>query len=457
MNEINLFVPFLFLLIFVLPYLNKVKSISEYVQSTSKLGLSESAPLLLAHLVKGFMILIAFQFISRHNLTLGVLLCTILFPITVLYEKWIHSAISTHLNNPNQTPLTYFKAKSSRIAFYGILFIMASIAFFAFFAEITWMTLSISYLFQVSRGVIFISLLFLAYVYAIAGGLSVLVRVSRVMMIFSFFVLICLLLYTYLTNGIYSIYNNWMRMQSPVSTITFPKVSHVSLWFLAILFVYVGYLLTNLSLWHINFSMKENRIKTIYSCTSFCFTSLLMTLMMIVVFVLSSQPDHTSSVNQMLHTLSHHAPFFAYLLIMALLSIGLMSAFVSLKSIIDACVLALHTEQKENPKLFRGIYLTSCGLLLLLFIVLRPTHTFLFTCIKLFSLLCIVSIPTYSLIMLSKQKITVLRLLPLTIGFLTGLCLFTQPSSLLADLFWSFSVSLSLQLFLLLCQKFLHK
>lgn len=458
MNENGLIVLYLLLLISALPFLSREASISGYIQGYEKLGLHEGTPLLLSHLFKGFMIFMLFQFISNGSLIWSVLFSLFIFPITVLYEKWIRTAIMRHLNNPNQTPLTFFRERAAgRHAFRFILLIMALISFFAFISEITWMTLLIANLFQVSERWTFISLLFLVYVYAVAGGFAAIRKVSQLLNVFTFFTLVCLLLYAYLTNGIYSIYHRWTMQQVRLNPNFFSGFGNQGLWLFVMICVYFGYLLTNLSLWHISFSMKESRIRTIYKCAVFCFSSLIVTLMMIAVFVQTITPGHASSLIRSLHALSRFAPFFTYFLIAALLSISLISAIVSLKSMMDAFLLSLQDTQNENRLFFKKIYAVSLFLLIVLFAVIQPSMALLVTSIKTFSLLCIASIPSFSLLMLSKKKISGFRLLPVLLGFLAGFYLFSTPLPFLLDLCWSLTISTSLQFLIWISQVSLQK
>lgn len=458
MNENGLIIPYLLLLISALPFLSREVSISAYIQGNKKLGLHEGTPLLLSHLLKGSMIFFLFQFISNSSLIWGILFTLFIFPFTILYEKWIRTAIRRHLNNPNHTPLTFFRERSAgRYSFHFILLIMALISLFAFLSEITWMTLLTANLFQVSERWVFLSLLFLVYVYAVAGGFSAIRKVSRLLNVFTFFIVVCLLLYAYLTNGIFSIYHRWTMQQARFDPDLFSSFGTQSLWLFVMISVYFGYLLTNLSLWHISFSMKENRIRTIYRCAVFCFASLIVTLMMIAVFARTTDHGHLSTLISVLNALSHFAPFFAYFLIASLLSIGLISAIVSLKSIMDAFLLIHQDRQNENHRFFKKVYAGSLLLLIVLFAVVRPSMGLLFTSIKLFSLLCIASIPSFSLVMLSRKKISGFGLLPVLSGFLAGLYLFSTPQPILFDLCWSLMISVSLQFFIWICQVSLQK
>lgn len=442
MNEDALIIPYLLLLISALPYLSRETSIPAYIQGSKRLGLHEGTPLLLSHLLKGFMIFMFFQFISNKSLIRGILFTLFMLPMMVLYEKWIRAAGRRHLNNPNHTPLTFFRERAAdQYTFHLILLIMTLISFFAFLSEITWMTLLAVNLFQVSERWVFLSLLFLVYVYAVAGGFAAIKKVSRLLNVLIFFTMVCLLLYAYLTNGIFSIYRNWTIEQGRLGPDFLSGFGTQCLWLFVMISIYFGYLLTDLSLWHISFSMKENRMRTIYRCAVFCFASLIVTLMMIAVFVRTTDHRQASTLISVLDALSHSAPFFAYFLAVSLFSIGLIGAIVCLKSIMDAFLLIHQDTQNTDRRFFKKIYAGALLFLIVLFAALHPSMTLLFTSIKIFSLLCIASIPSFSLLMISEKKVNGFKLLPVCSGFLAGLYLFSTPRSILLDLCWSLLIS----------------
>ncbi|TGA98513.1 hypothetical protein E4665_08320 [Sporolactobacillus shoreae] len=457
MNNNDLFLLYLLLLIFALPFLNRKESISDYVTCRPKLGLNEGTLLLLSHLLKGFMILILFQFISGRNLFWGIIFNLILFPVILLFEKWIRSLMAVHLNTPNHTSLTFFRERSTLHAYHCLLAIMALVAFFAFTAEITWMSLITANIFHIPQQLVCVALVYLIYVYAVIGGFSAIAKASRLLIVFAFGTIACLLLYIYLTNGINTVYQNWMMKQQPLKFNFFSDIFDQGLWFFMMICVYYGYLLTNLSLWHVNFSLRVNRIRAIYRNAIFCFASLIITLMMIGIFAQSIDTSRTSSLNGIFYTLSRYSFFFTLLLTASLLCIGLISSMVSLKSIMDAFLLSLPDSGDHDRQFFKNVYLTALGLLLILSVILQPSYSILILSAKLFSLLCVVSIPCFSLIMISREKVSLIRLLPAGAGLAVGLYFFILSFPLLSGLFWGLITSLCLQTVLWLCHVSLQR
>ncbi|RYL92522.1 hypothetical protein EWI07_09320 [Sporolactobacillus sp. THM7-4] len=455
-NENSLILPYLLLLFLVLPYLNRVSSVFDYIEPNVKFGLHDGTFLLLAHLFKGFFILILFEFIAGHHFIWGALFSIITFLITILFEKFIRYSISVHLNNPNHTGLTFFKDRTGNYAFYVILTTMGLIAFVALMAEITWTTLLIPQVFNLSQKWVLISLLFLLYVYAVVGGLEAIGKVSRVLIFFIFFTIVCLLLYVYLTNGIYSIYHNWTQQKSINQSRLFSKNQEPYMWFLMIPVIF-GYLLTNLSLWHIRFCMKENRVKTIYTSAAFCWASLMITLMMIAVYAQTTGWDIPSFVSQIPQEMPHSSTFFISLLVMVVISISLVSSMVGVKSIMDTFLLFIIKNEKVDRSFLKRLYISSLGPVMLLFAILRPTTALLYTCVRIFTALCVVSVPTFLLFVISREKVTMVKVLPLFIGILACLFFFNSPLSPLFSLYLSLLFSLSLQFIIWICQIILHK
>lgn len=453
MNNNDLFLLYLLLLIFSLSSLTHKEYISDYIACKTKLGLNDGTLLLLSHLLKGFMIFILFQYMSSSNLLWGIVFSFSLFPMTYLFEKWIRSHILVHLNTPNHTPMTFFKERSTPYAYRCLLCIMASIAFFSFLAEMTWMSMMAADLFQIPSRLILFALIYLAYVYAVIGGFPAIAKVSRLLIVFTFGAVACLLLYFYLTNGVKTIYQNWIIHMGRFEYSSFSDISSQGIWLIMIICIYYGYLLTNLSLWHVNFSLKENRIKGIYRIATFCFAGLIIALILIEIFVQSILFQENLPINEMVHLLSRYSYFFTLMLIASSLSVGLMSSMVSLKSIMDAFLLSLSEQRNYGVSFFKNIYLVTLALLLMLCMIIEPTYPTLMLSIQLFALLCVVTIPGFSLIIFSAQKITLIKMLPTFIGFLMGIILLLYHFSFLSSLFWGLVTSLCLQI-LILCVKY---
>ncbi|QAA21614.1 hypothetical protein C0674_02695 [Sporolactobacillus terrae] len=453
----DLFFVYLLLLIFSLSFLRKNNSISDYLITRKKIGLNEGTLLLLSHLLKGYLFLILFQVISKQMIFWIIGFCFVLILVTTYFQKWIHHLMTDHLSNPNHTPLTFFKERSTRSAYNSLLIVMALIAFFSFISELTWITLIVSEAFQIPIIVILIALIFLVYVYSVMGGYGAISKISRVLIVFAFGTVACLLLYIYLTNGIKTVYQVWTVQQNHLHQKLFSNILEQIMWFLIMIFIYLGYMLTNISLWHLNFSMKANRIKSIYRNAIFCFTSLVTALLFIGVFTQSIAVIPPYPFNSVLHILSNYTDLAMTFLISALLSIGLISLMVSMKAIMDAAFLILPEQKHPGIAFFKNVHLATLSVLLLLCFTLRPSYSTLLASIKLFSILCIVSIPCFLLLILSKKKITMLTLTPLLIGFLTGFCLIIVHTPLLISIMSCLILSGCLQCIIWLCQLLLHK
>lgn len=457
MSEIGLIIPYLFLLIFALPFLDHQTWNSDPSRSKAKLGLNEGTILLLSHLIKGFMIVFLFDRVSDDNLLFVVAVSIIGFLVVILYEKQIHAVILRHLSNPYHTSFTLFKERSDRSAFRIVVSIIILIASSSFLAEIVWMTQTISRLFDVSVSLVYISILFLVYVYIIAGGFSAIKKISRLLIVFIFITAACLLLYVYLSRGIRTVYNDWSSDQANIRLISPATLKEQLLWLLVLTFTYLGYLLTNLSLWHISFSMKENRMSAIYKSAAFCFTSLMLTLIMIAVYIKSAVAGQNTSLDLSLQQLAVSYPFFTYLFILSLLSIGLTSAMVSLKCIFEAVLLFDRNDEEPNRRIFKKINLISIGLIFLVFIFIKPTDFLLYTSIKLFLLLCLTAVPSFLFMTLSREKTTMIYMFPAVIGFLSGIVFFFCSAPLLIVLYWGFGISILVMAIVKLCKIILHK
>lgn len=334
---------------------------------------------------------------------------------------------------------------------------MALIAFFSFLAELTWIALTVSEMFHIPILVILIALVFLVYVYSVMGGYEAISKISRVLIVFTFGTVACMFLYIYLTNGIKTVYHVWMVQQNHLQLNLFSNIFEQILWLFLLIVIYLGYLLTNISLWHVNFSMKENRMKGIYRNAIFCLTSLITALLFIGVFAQSIATIPPYPFNSFLHVLASYSTLVMTFLTAALLSIGLISLMVSMKAIMDAVFLILPEQKHPGIAFFKNVHLSTLAVLLLLCFVVHPSYETLFVSIQLFALLCIVAIPGFSLLILSRRKITMLTVTPLFIGFLTGLCLMIVHTSLLINGVFSLSFSVFLQCIIWSCQILLHK
>lgn len=457
MNINDLFFIYLLLLVFSVSFLRKNTSISDYVITRKKIGLNEGTVLLLSHLLKGYLFLILFQIISKQTILWIIVFSIVFFGEASYFQKLIHTHMIDHLNKPNHTPLTFFKERSTWHAYISLLIAMGLIAFLSFISELVWIALITSELFQIPVLIILLALAFLVYVYSVMGGYDAITKISRVLIVFAFGTVACLLLYVYLTNGIKTIYQMWTIQQNNLHFAFYSNTFEQIAWFFIMIFIYLGYLLTNISLWHVNFSMKMNRMKSIYRNANFCFISLVISLLFIGVFAQSIAANRPFQFTSILHVLSDYSIPAASFLIAALLSMGLISAMVSMKAIMDAVFLILPEQKHPGITFFKNVHLITLGVLLFLCFALQPSYTMLLISIKWFALLCIVSIPGFSLLILSSKKITTLTLIPLFVGGLAGFCQIIMNTSFLLSLISGFMISVSLQIIIFTCQVLLHK
>lgn len=452
----DLFFIYLLLLIFSLSFVKRTTSIANYVWIRRKIGLNEGTLLLLSNLLKGFLFILLFQIISVNTIywiigcSMGVVF------LSLYFQRQAQIQIVDHLSKPNQTPLTFFKTRTTSSAYRVLLSIMAFISLFSLLAELTWMTTTLSELFHIPNLLVAIAIIFLVYVYSVMGGYQAVTKASRIFIILIFGLMTCLLLNVYLTNGIKTIYELWTIEQNRLQTAIASTIFAQAVWFFIFLMIYFGYLLTNISLWHLHFSIKANRIKGVYQIASFCLISLALALLFIGVFVQSITLLPLQSLNAVGHALATYSRPIMSLFIAALLAIGLISAMASLKALMDAVFLFLAEIKQPTLSFFKNVHLITLGCLLLLCIGWQPSYAALLYSIQFVAILCITSIASFLLLIISAEKMTLSALMPTIIGALLGLFLLAAHFSPLVILEASFAISLFIQMIRCLCKILLH-
>ncbi|SFG16545.1 hypothetical protein [Sporolactobacillus nakayamae] len=407
LNPNPIIICYLILLFLCLPYLNEGLTYRTFIQPRKRLGMSSGTILVCAQFMIGTLLFPLINLFARISFVSIVCFCITMFGMILLFQFFSEKKIVKYTNKARYTGIDFIKDTTNKSTFFPVLGYMAAFALAAFVTEIQWMSEWLVSLYGFPFMIVFIALSFLSFCYSVLGSLKGIETTSRFLLMTTSFIMICLLLYIYMTQGIFNLYNHLI-------TRDYQQPNQITFTIIFVLLAYWGYLLSNLSLWNIQFLLQQKRRKLIIRIAAFCTSSQIFAIALII-FAISTL--YTNGMN--LSILIRTSSILSFLISTSLLAIGWISSLVSLKSLHDAIYLFVgqkNMDQKITLKQYTYI-MALFGVIILLFLLaasIRERMLFIFICLSL------ASIPTFSRLAFSSRRIQWADLLPIPVGLSTA-------------------------------------